>query len=764
MFFRKKSTHEPLLENRQKRLKDSPTLRSIPWKSLWGYSLFFVIIFVTAFWKQTHIGTPLILNFPAKMRVVSAIDFEYISEIKTQAAREQRKHMVSPVYKVDMTAFRNFAQKIERLKEKLAQCAELKNADKKESFITALREEFETKYNLSLEQEDLKTLLAIKTTLQRNRLLDESLFVLQEIVQKGIFDDIDFNSANDTNIYFTINKNENDYENLQSKGNALKVLRMNLFVMDIEYEVANALIHIYKYGLMPNLVYDKKKTQEKLNVFLERTPNVTVKIAKGTVLVENGQLVTPEIYECYNAYFKILENEDNYRSASNTALIKKIFLMVFLFAIVTLILQIVPSRLHTSSRLKVVVACTLFFNVLLIRLINVFCSVVMFESQCLFASFATFLVPTFLSSLIITALTDTFAGFLCTFFVVGVKSFIVYGTFDMFLLDLFVGMLMVALCRKVRFKEHIIKAGLCGYSVLMLFVFLHSFFTQHLPLNLCLQQSLAIVVGGVFTLLLCVNLIPFLEKAFRYTTDMTFLSLTDYNHPLLKKLQELAPGTYHHSLMVASLAETVAAEVGANPLLCRCCALYHDIGKLIKPEYFTENQRDGENPHVNQLPSMSAIILKSHVKEGIELAKSYKLPKAVIDVIKQHHGTSLMRYFYKKACLMKGDDEKVDEKIFHYDGPKPQFKESAIISLADAIEAASRSLEKITPQSVQELVDQIVKDRIENNQFNECNITLQDLDIIRRSLQIVLLNMSHARVRYDKIEVKTQKDVASVSP
>ena len=210
--------------------------------------------------------------------------------------------------------------------------------------------------------------------------------------------------------------------------------------------------------------------------------------------------------------------------------------------------------------------------------------------------------------------------------------------------------------------------------------------------------------------------------------------------------------------MVATLAEKAAAEIGANPLLCRCCALYHDIGKIIKPEYFTENQRGGENPHADQTPSMSAIILKSHIKEGVELAKTYKLPKIIIDVIRQHHGTSVMQYFYKKALLLKSDEnEVVDEKLFRYDGPKPEFKEAAIILLADAIEAASRSLEKCTAQSIRDLIDKIVKDRIETEQLNACKITLQDLDAIKKSFEVTLLTMSHARISYDSVEKDVEK-------
>jgi hypothetical protein len=169
---------------------------------------------------------------------------------------------------------------------------------------------------------------------------------------------------------------------------------------------------------------------------------------------------------------------------------------------------------------------------------------------------------------------------------------------------------------------------------------------------------------------------------------------------------------------------------------------------------FTENQKENENPHQYQTPSMSAIILKSHVKEGVELAKAYKLPCRVIDVIKQHHGTSLMKYFYKKAILLKAEDEEIDDRIFRYDGPKPQFKESAIISIADAIEAASRSLEKVTPQSVNELIDKIIKDKIDSEQLNECSITLQDLDVVRKSFQVSLLSMLHARVSYEDIKVE----------
>ena len=756
-WFRKRSKQEEIIEKHHKRLEkvgDVPLTFSK--KSLLGYAVFFAIVLTISFWGQSPIGPQLSLNTPSKTRIISGIDFDYISALKTSELREQRRHMVAPVYKVDMSAFHNFSQKIERLKTQLTRCAEIKDVNKRTVALNELIEEFDTKYNLFLEKDDLENLLAIGTSLQRNRWLDECLFILQEMAQKGIFDDTE-SYLDEENVYSSVARLDQENTRLQSRGNALKNLRMNLFVMDIEYDIANALVHICKYGLTPNLVYDKKKTQEKIHQFVERTPDVNVKIQQGSVIVDSGQVVTPEIYECYLAYLKNLEAQDVYKRAYQTVFMKKIFLLSLLFVLLIFILKLLPTRLNQQTRLKMVTGCVLILNILVIRLINILCAHAMFGRQCLLAPFAALLVPTFLSSLLITSLTDALAGFVCTFFIVGVKTFIVYGTLEAFLLDLLIGTCIVFLCRKVKFKEDIVRAGFYAYVLFATVTFIYGILMLRYSLTFCLQQVLAIAVNGLGTLFVVVNLIPVFEKFFHYTTNITFLNLTDYNHPLLRKLQLVAPGTYHHSLMVATLAEKAAAEIGANPLLCRCCALYHDIGKIIKPEYFTENQREGENPHADQTPSMSAIILKSHIKEGVELAKTYKLPKIIIDVIRQHHGTSVMQYFYKKALLLKKEDEVIDEKLFRYDGPKPEFKEAAIILLADAIEAASRSLEKCTAQAIRDLIDKIVKDRIETEQLNACKITLQDLDAIKKSFEVTLLTMSHARISYDSVEKDVEK-------
>jgi hypothetical protein len=221
-------------------------------------------------------------------------------------------------------------------------------------------------------------------------------------------------------------------------------------------------------------------------------------------------------------------------------------------------------------------------------------------------------------------------------------------------------------------------------------------------------------------------------------------------------MQVEAPGTYHHSLMVANLSENAALAVKANPILCRACSLFHDIGKMSQPDYFTENQGGFENPHGRQNPAMSALIIKSHVKEGIEMAREHRLPKVIRDVIRQHHGTTLVKYFYhqakqrlKQEKLPYGEPEgEPDESTYRYDGPKPRFKESAIIFFADSVEAAARSLPKVTHHSVEELLENIFQDRLEDAQLDECPLTLEEISKIKQSFLKTSLNMLHSRIEY----------------
>ncbi|HEY4758205.1 MAG TPA: HDIG domain-containing metalloprotein, partial [Chthoniobacterales bacterium] len=282
-------------------------------------------------------------------------------------------------------------------------------------------------------------------------------------------------------------------------------------------------------------------------------------------------------------------------------------------------------------------------------------------------------------------------------------------------------------------------------------------------------QSAFAIGNGIITATVVGGVLPMLEPLFQITTDISWLEASDLNHPLLRRMTIEAPGTYHHSLVVANLAEAAAEALGANATLCRVCAYFHDVGKLVKPDYFTENMSFERNPHEDLAPTMSALIIIAHVKEGVDLALKYKLNQHIIDIIQEHHGTSLVYYFYMRAqqileearvggkiTKIRPDDvPEVCEESFRYSGPKPQTKESAIVSLADAVESASRTLEKPTPAKIEQLVHEIIEQRITDRQLDECDLTLRDLRIIAERFRFTLMTMLHSRIAYPKQERKS---------
>lgn len=277
--------------------------------------------------------------------------------------------------------------------------------------------------------------------------------------------------------------------------------------------------------------------------------------------------------------------------------------------------------------------------------------------------------------------------------------------------------------------------------------------------------SVAAFGTAIVTALLISGLLPLFEGIFHLTTDISWLELSDLNHKLLRQMQLEAPGTFHHSLVVAALAEAAAEKIGANAPMCRVCSYFHDVGKLKKPGYFIENQHDGaENPHDSLTPTMSSLVVIAHVKDGVDLAVKNKLNPRIIDVIQEHHGDSLVYFFYRRAQEQKkAEMEKVDrrlenaedlpiidEKNFRYPGPRPSSRESGIIALADTIESASRSLRKPTPAKIRTLVDDLIRAKINDGQLDACPLTLRELAIVKESFATTLRSMLHSRIDYPK--------------
>src|SRR5437868_3435602 len=385
------------------------------------------------------------------------------------------------------------------------------------------------------------------------------------------------------------------------------------------------------------------------------------------------------------------------------------------------------------------------------------------------------LAPYAFAPLVLSVLLGRNHGLYAAVFV-SLWSSILFGRIDASLLviSLISGFTAVYLTLQVRRRAQLIRAGV-GVGVA---IWLSSLsFGMIGPINLFPPmdndwgmigvQSALTLGNGIITAMIVGGALPLLEHVFQITTDVSWLELSDLNHSLLRRMTIEAPGTYHHSLVVANLAEAAAEKIGANATLCRVCSYFHDVGKLVKPEYFTENMNFERNPHDDLAPSMSALIIIAHVKEGVDLALKDKLNQQIIDIIQEHHGTSLVYYFYKRAQQMHEDARaggkstkmpdipEVREESFRYSGPKPQTKESAIVSLADAVESASRSLEKPTPAKIEQLVNDIIDQRISDHQLDECDLTLRDVRVIAERFRFTLMMMLHSRIAYPKQETKS---------
>jgi len=339
-----------------------------------------------------------------------------------------------------------------------------------------------------------------------------------------------------------------------------------------------------------------------------------------------------------------------------------------------------------------------------------------------------------------TALIFALALALCT-------SMLLQGgleTFIYFILSCTMASWWLQDCRE---RKIIIKTGaklglLNAFLAVVIHVYMGTASWSTLPFDLTVA-----FLGGIGAGIITAGMAPVVEMVFHYTTDITLLELANLDRPILRRLMLEAPGTYHHSMVVGSLVEAAATEIGANPILAKVCGYYHDIGKLKQPLYFIENQSDGRNKHDKLAPSMSALILIAHVKNGVEIAREHKLGQVIIDTTQQHHGTSLISYFYEKAKAVKGEDA-VNIDDFRYPGPRPQTREAGLVMLADVVEAASRTLENPTPSRIQGLVQNLINKIFSDGQLDYCELTLKDLHRIASSFNKILNGIHHHRIEY----------------
>ncbi len=508
---------------------------------------------------------------------------------------------------------------------------------------------------------------------------------------------------------------------------------------------------IIDYFLRPNLIYNESMHKQRIDSATAKVPLASGFVDENEKIVDRNERITPEIRKKLISLATIIAETGMGEGGVQQILpilgrVAFIFVLLFLLGV---FINIDYPQVLRETKSIFIIALIIFIVSLIAFLIHAF----------LFPKLDTaeYLVPSALGAMLLATLFDAKIGYVGTV-VLSVLLGAIWGNeFNLVVISFFVGVIGVMVIKRVRGRRQFVQVilSLIGANVVAI-TFMG--FMQFLPFQEIVRQWLWGGINGLLTPILTYGLLPLIESTFDITTDFSLLEISNLNHPLLKRLSVQAPGTYHHSIIVGNLAEAAAQAVNANSLLARVGSYYHDVGKIEKAEYFVENQMSRENPHKKLTPRMSALILMNHVKRGLEIAEKYKLPSSIRDIIGQHQGTTVMTFFYQKA-LDKNNSEEASEVDYRYPGPRPQTKEAAIVMLADAVEAATRSLKGPTHSRLKGIIEDIVDGRFQEGELDESPLTLNDLGRIKESFLTILAGTFHARVEYpDKEEqVKTNK-------
>ncbi len=512
----------------------------------------------------------------------------------------------------------------------------------------------------------------------------------------------------------------------------------------MNYALLNLIVDFSQRLIRPNITFNSHETEARKKIAAEQIKPVMYMIKKGEMLLREGERVTP----LQLRKLEKLEGQANFHRVPLTG-----------SGAVALLAAILIIQYHVRLRARMNSANygnkdLLFLASIMVAFIIVVKIATTLPDSWFFGlplsrpeSPVGFGIPLAAGAMIVclfmgmeTALIFALALALCA-------SMLLQGgleTFIYFILSCTMASWWLQDCRE---RKIIIKTGA---KLGLLNAFLAAVINVHLGIaslsTLPIEVTVAFL-GGLGAGVITAGMAPVVEMVFRYTTDITLLELANLDQPILRRLMLEAPGTYHHCVVVGSLVEAAASEIGANPILAKVCGYYHDIGKLKQPLYFIENQSNGRNKHDKLAPSMSALILIAHVKNGVELARENKLGQVIIDSIQQHHGTSTISYFYEKAKAVKGTDSvKIDH--FRYPGPRPQTREAGLVMLADVVEAASRTLENPTPSRIQGLVQNLINKVFTDGQLDHCELTLKDLHRIAKSFNKILNGIHHHRIEY----------------
>jgi putative nucleotidyltransferase with HDIG domain len=573
--------------------------------------------------------------------------------------------------------------------------------------------------------------------------LDRGGIVLHEIYSKKE------NTVTDPDRFF----------DLQAAKNYIRNQSKTLQDKTVPAEITDAAIKLAQSLVRPNITFNQRETEARRELARDSVKPVFFKIKKGEMIVREGERIGPE---------HVLKLEAETKTSRPIDLIGRIPAMAILIGILFASIYFV-GLMRTKSTADLLFDASVFLSLFLMTwTYNLVAGEIDRGFPYLSSTALLFGMPVAVGAMLISIFQGV--GAAASFsLIISVFASLATGARVELFIYFFVSSLVAAYgVRNCTERVILIKAGLMtGLINIILGLAVQMIYGTLYTLD-AVVASLAGFLGGLLAGIVATGVLPLVEIAFGFTTDIKLLELSNMDQPLLKELMVQAPGTYHHSVVISNMVEATAKAVHANPLLAKVSAYYHDIGKIKKPLYFIENQSGGENKHEKLAPSMSSLILISHVKDAVELAKEHKLGREIIDIIQQHHGTSLISYFYHKAqerqLSKSGKVTEIKEEDFRYPGPKPQTKEAGLVMLADMVEAASRSLVDPTPARIQGMVQKIINKVFSDGQLDACELTLKDLHEIAKGFNKTLSGIFHHRIEYPETvpgQVKKVKNGSS---
>ncbi len=730
------------------------------------------VLFLRVGGPQRHVGLAEGQRAPAT--VVAAVDFDCVNMAATELVRRQAAEAVVPVFTIRMgplqAAWRTLEKLVDRaitLRRDIDKASAAAMAEGAPADPTAGAARLESGMavaadllGVSVSGEALVKLFPAGKEMDALSALKESL---SGVWMNGILSKLDresgFQGLSQTPAIDLWVSTEGGHpvfrtvklEELPSMEAALETYvgeaRKRLEALGVE-ATDKTIEELARSTMLPNLDYEEPMSEERREAVRRGIEPIVMTVRAGTTVMEEGTTVTPQTVEMINAYNRRVAplespRDRRLKQAGDAALMLIVLVMCAAW------LQGTQPGAYSKARRKWLLVALGLLAVAMASL----CRHVSMGLNWIPPWLAPFAVPLALPTMLAVLILGPRAA-LAVGLWTGLSAALVFDrSFELLMLGLSGSTLAVLLMLNVRKRSQVMRTGLAVGALEAGMALAMAAMVQHLP-RVFLAQMGAGLASGILAAILALLALPFVEWLFRHTTNISLLELTDMSHPLLQRLALEAPGTYHHSLMVGAMGQAAAGRIGANGLLVAVCAHFHDIGKLAKPEFFIENQRGGQNPHDSLAPAMSALVIQSHVKEGVTLAKRHKLPRPICDGIRTHHGTTLISYFYQVAKRALRDAGMAEdsglEHSFRYDGPKPWTREQAVLMLADSVEAASRSLEKATPNRIDEMVETLLRDKLLDGQFDHCPVTLEDLHEIRASFVFSLTNILHGRNPYPR--------------